>query len=457
MEQSVIKNFTPQNTDYMKIVERYAGYIESPVLRLKFLNAAMQTPVRRRRLLKLPFVGSLPERAQLIVELSKVLPPDRPAPFSFRLTSLLYRLRTLVYALCLVVVVGLAVSAIYAGSKFISNIAGSNQAQNLALQPSPEANNSTNTGEAVAAIGSEAGLPLDKVWLAEKGDGYEFYSNGSRILTQYETAGETQAFYSFENQRLTEDVGDIALQTKPVGIIYHLTESDLLPFSDKYNASLIYNSETLMEYAARHKLYHYLIDRFGRIYRIVNDEHIAYHAGNSIWSDGKHTWVNLNASFLGVSFEGKSTAGKGADGINEAQIYAARVLTAVLRSKYQINDANCTTHGLVSTNPAARLLGHHTDWVAGFPFEAVGLSNKYEVEMLAISRLGFAYDQAYITAAGGKKWAGLSKAEAVLWEEAKQHGLVIEEQRRALWENYRRAYAKQHALDEQRGAAMAEE
>ena len=27
------------------------------------------------------------------------------------------------------------------------------------------------------------------------------------------------------------------------------------------------------------------------------------------------------------------------------------MLTAVLRSKYQINDANCTTHGLVSTNP----------------------------------------------------------------------------------------------------------
>ena len=64
----------------------------------------------------------------------------------------------------------------------------------------------------------------------------------------------------------------------------------------------------------------------------------------------------------------------GADGINETQIYAARQLTAVLRSKYQILDANCVTHGLVSVNPSNRLMGYHTDWVAGFPFTALGLA-----------------------------------------------------------------------------------
>ena len=461
MDQSIIKNFKPQSNDYMKIVERYANYIESPVLRLKFLNAAMQTPTRRNRLMKLPFVGSLPERAQLILELSKVLPPNRPVPFSFRLTSTLYRLRIAVYAVCLIAAVSVAVSAIYAGSKLIRNLSSSREAQAQTLSStSPEANRtnaSTNNGEAVTTIASEAGLPLDKVWLAEKGDGYEFYSNGARILTQYETAGEARSFYRFDYEQLTQKGEDFQLLNKPVGIVYHLTESDLLPFSDKFNASLIHNSETLMEYAARHKLYNYLIDRFGRIYRIVNDDNVAYHAGNSVWSDGRSVYVNLNASFLGISFEGKSTAGKGADGINEAQIYAARVLTAVLRSKYQINDANCTTHGLVSTNPSARLLGHHTDWVAGFPFEALGLSNKYESELLAISHLGFAYDLAYLSAAGGKKWAGLTKAEAVLWEEAKKNSFVIEEQRRALWENFQRAYAKQHALDEQRGTVADEE
>ena len=451
MEQSVIKNFKPQNSDYMKIVERYAGYIESPVLRLKFLNAVMQSPTRRNLLMKLPFVGSLPERAQLIVELSKVLPPNRPVPFSFRLTSLLYRLRVLVYAICLIVSVAAAASAIYAGSKLISSFSSSIQAQNVSPQAPPEVVPS-NTGEAVANIGSEAGLPLDKVWLAEKGEGYEFYSNGARILTQYETTSVARSFYRFDNQRLAEKAEDFELLNKPVGIVYHLTESDLLPFSDKFNASLIHNSETLMEYAARHKLYNYLIDRFGRIYRIVRDDMVAYHAGNSIWSDGNNFYINLNASFIGISFEGKSTAGKGADGINEAQIYAARVLTAVLRSKYQINDANCTTHGLVSTNPSARLLGHHTDWLANFPFEALGLSNKYEMELQAISHMGFAYDQAYVTAAGGKKWPGLAKAEAILWDEAKKNGFVIEEERRALWENFQRAYAKQHAADEQQGA-----
>src|SRR5262249_36655934 len=163
----------------------------------------LQTPKRRNLLIKLPFIGSLPERAQLIVELSKVLPPNRPVPFSFRLTSLLYRLRMLVYAVCLVVSVAACVSAIYAGSKLITNLSSSIQARNVTPQPEVvpvTTGEKTTTGEAVAAIGSEAGLPLDKVWLAEKGDGYEFYSNGARILTQYETTGVARSFYRFDSQ-----------------------------------------------------------------------------------------------------------------------------------------------------------------------------------------------------------------------------------------------------------------
>jgi hypothetical protein len=136
----------------------------------------------------------------------------------------------------------------------------------------------------------------------------------------------------------------------------------------------------------------------------------------------------------------------GADGINEAQIYAARVLTAVLRSKYGIDDANCVTHGLVSVNPSNRLMGYHTDWVSEFPFEALGLSNKYETELAAISRLGFGYDQAYVAAAGGK-WPGLEKADAALRQAAEKNGSTVEEQRRAMTRVFARAYSKQRALE----------
>jgi hypothetical protein len=170
-----------------------------------------------------------------------------------------------------------------------------------------------------------------------------------------------------------------------------------------------------------------------------------------VWGDGQRVYVNLSASFIGICFEGKSGRGSavGADRINEAQIYAARVLTAVLRSKYAIDDANCVTHGLVSVNPSNRLMGYHTDWVSAFPFDALGLSNKYDTEMIAISRLGFGYDGAYIKAAGGARWPGLDRADAALNDEAAKSGLTVEEERRALSEIFGRAYSKQRALEKE--------
>ncbi|HEX5733214.1 MAG TPA: hypothetical protein VF131_10290, partial [Blastocatellia bacterium] len=170
-----------------------------------------------------------------------------------------------------------------------------------------------------------------------------------------------------------------------------------------------------------------------------------------VWHDGQQVYVNLSASFIGICFEGKSEVGAavGPEGINEAQIYAARVLTAVLRSKYSIADTNCVTHGLVSVNPSNRLMGYHTDWVAGFPFEAVGLSNKYETELMTISRLGFTYDQPYIAAAGGKRWAGLERADAELREAARNEGVTVEEARRQGWKIFQRAYAKQREISEE--------
>src|ERR1051325_7535040 len=97
-----MKDLQQQDSAYFKIVDRYARYIESPVLRLKFLNTILKSPQPDSLWLKLPYVGSLPERARLIVELSKILPPNHPMPFSLRLTSLLYRVRLAFYAACVV-------------------------------------------------------------------------------------------------------------------------------------------------------------------------------------------------------------------------------------------------------------------------------------------------------------------------------------------------------------------
>jgi len=393
---------------------------------------------------KLPLVGSLPERAMIILELSKVLPLDQPVPLGIKLASVLYRVRYAVYGVSLAIMVFACVGLIYAVSIIVSSLAVSTQAKD-GVTNNQQNVASSKEGDAVTAIGSGAGLSLDKVWLAEQGEGYEFYSNGARVLTEFETDGVPRSFYRFDLEGLTENPEKGEILSRPVGIVYHISESDLTPFADRYNATLNSLSKALLEYAQQHRLYNYVIDRFGRTYRVVRDESTANHAGNSVWSDGRSIFVNLSASFVGVCFEGRG-ATMGADGINEAQIYAARVLTAVLRSKYGIEDSNCVTHGLVSVNPSNRLMGYHTDWVSEFPFEALGLSNKYETELAAISRLGFGYDQAYVQAAGGK-WPGLEKADATLRQQAEKNGLSVDKEKQLLSRIFGKIYSKQRSLE----------
>lgn len=438
-----MQGFHPQNLRYAKLVDRYSRYIESPVQRLKFLNSTLNAEQPTNRWKRVPLVGSLPDRAMIIVELSKVLPLDQPAPLGIRLASLVYRMRYGLYAICAAIAISAAAGLVYAVSRIVSNLSVSTQAKDIDTNNKAVA--ASNGSDAVAAIGSGAGLTLDKVWLADQGEGYEFYSNGARVLTEFQTEGSARSFYRFDIRDLAEQTSQSEIVSNPVGIVYHVSESDLLPFAGNYNSSLKNLSRALLEYAREHKLYNYVIDRFGRVYRIVRDEFAANHAGNSVWSDEQSVYVNLSASFLGICFEGRGAA-MGAEGINEAQIYAARVLTAVLRSKYGIDDANCVTHGLVSVNPSNRLMGYHTDWVSEFPFEALGLSNKYQSELVAISRLGFGYDKAYVAAAGGK-WPGLEKADAALRDEAAKNNLSVEKERQALSRVFARVYSKQRALE----------
>jgi N-acetylmuramoyl-L-alanine amidase len=444
-----MQDINPQNLRYAKLVDRYARYVKSPILRLKFLQSAMKIDPPESFVNRLPVIGSLQHRALLIVELSKVLPVTEAAPLALRITALLYRLRHAVYAACVLIALAAGAGLGYAVMSLASRLFVSTEAKGAASDPADAANANAAASEAVSSIGSEAGLTLDKVWLAEQGNGYEFYSNGVRVLNEYETAGERREFYRFPVDAVARGADDGERLTRPLGIVYHVSEGDQLPFDNEYNASLQTHSKALLEYARGHRLYNYVIDRFGRVYRIVRDEESANHAGNSAWSDGRNLYVNLNASFIGVCFEGQSRRGKavGADGINETQIYAARQLTAVLRSKYEIADANCVTHGLVSVNPSNKLMGYHTDWVAGFPFAAIGLTNKYDTEIAAISRLGFNYDSAYLAAAGGKRWPGLDKADVALRDAARQSGASVEAKRRALQEVYERLYAKQRSLE----------
>src|SRR5215471_7084135 len=167
-----MQELLPQDLRYAKLVDRYSRYIDSPVLRLKFLNSALSVKPPDDRWKKLPLVGSLPDRAFIILELSKVLPLDQQAPLGIRLASLLYRVRYALYALSLAAAVLACGGMLYGISRIVSSMSVQTQAKDILASNQTTAG--AKEGEAVAAIGSGAGLSLDKIWLAEKGDGFEF-------------------------------------------------------------------------------------------------------------------------------------------------------------------------------------------------------------------------------------------------------------------------------------------
>ena len=84
-----------------------------------------------------------------------------------------------------------------------------------------------------------------------------------------------------------------------------------------------------------------------------------------------------------------------AEGLNAAQIHAGRILTEMLRARYDIPAENCTTHGQVSVNPDNMKIGNHTDLGAGFPYAAFGLPDNYRIPPPSMLHFGFAYDSVY--------------------------------------------------------------
>ena len=157
--------------------------------------------------------------------------------------------------------------------------------------------------------------------------------------------------------------------------------------------------------------YHFLIDRFGRVYRVVAESDAADHAGPSLWADGRWLYVNLNRSFLGVSFEARTEPGQSESGASPAQVRAAAMLTEMLRSRYGIPAANCVTHAQVSVNPANMQVGYHTDWASGFPFEQVGLPNNYAQALPAVWAFGFLASADFRAATGERMAEGVDRAE----------------------------------------------
>jgi hypothetical protein len=463
---------------HFKIVESYARFFARPEVRLRFLNstlalqsqraALIEESLGRWRFLRKYELGerllNLSLYALIFREVGRLLPSDsggrrgllglhKEAPLSARILYRCYQFRRTLYVLAAVAAVVLCFFA-YRGAAWSARRAGEYLAGRYRVVERVYAGE-----KAGAAPGFAGRLPSyqpEKVWMVEQGADFERYSNGARINNTYETANRPRRYLAFK-QGGTEAAGEA--QTAPAGIVYHTSESDLLPFNEDNSGSIEYRSKNLLNYVREHKSYNYVIDRFGQVYRVVRDEDAAYHAGNSVWSDGRVTFTGLNESFLGVCFETKADASEG-EQLTEAQLLAGRLLTQVLRSRYQIDDANCVTHGLVSVNPSnGRILFHH-DWARNFPFEALGLSDKYAVAPASVGELGFGYDADIVAEIGGSVWPGVAAAEGEFARRAEGQGTQPDELRRRMRSVYRERMGAQRALlrgENKEERALAEE
>jgi hypothetical protein len=282
-----------------------------------------------------------------------------------------------------------------------------------------------------AAVAEKAG----PVWQVEQSGDSEVYSNGLRIDTRFTIANGSRAYTAFRR--------DGAAPVKPVrrfqpaGIVYHTTESCQAPFEAEDTQVLKRLGESMLDYVRRKRAYNYVIDRFGRVYRVVAESDTAYHAGYSVWADDQWFYINLNEAFLGVAFEAQTQPGLAEALASPAQVRAAAMLTEMLRSRYAISAVNCVTHAQVSVNPSNMLVGYHTDWAAGFPFEALGLPDNYQQALPSLWAFGFDYEQAWLALNGNRISAGVKLAEQDLARGAASAGMRPAAYRRALREQYR--------------------
>lgn len=302
-------------------------------------------------------------------------------------------------------------------------------------------------GPIVTVQASETGSgTFPNVWQVESNPGFESYSNGLRIERRYEIANEPRRYPVFRSGE--EDAGPVEERTQPAGIVFHTTESNQPEFTEDKTKAIRRVGASLLDFIQKEHAYHYMVDRFGSVWRVVREGDSANHAGYSVWADGKFTYVNLNRAFLGVSVETVTQPGEVKAQATPAQIHALRVLTEMLRSKYKISTADCATHAQVSVNPDNMQVGYHYDWASNFPYLAVGLPDNYAVPSPSLWLFGFTYDPSLVKVTGQAFWRGLLLGEDQLRQNATAHGLGISAYRSELEKRYRQVLSRMKSQKE---------
>jgi len=288
-------------------------------------------------------------------------------------------------------------------------------------------------------LGQKSETAPGHVWLVESNERFELYSNGLQVQNQFVTGTQARAYRAFARDGL--DTYASKLRFDPAGIVFHTTESHMAPFEEDQNGTLRRAGEGMLEFVRRNHAYHFVIDRFGRVFRIVRESDYANHAGHSVWADQNWIYLNLNQSFFGVAFEAKSRPEDHGLPVNAAQVHAARILIEMLRARYKIAAANCVAHAQVSVNPSNHCAGYHTDWAANLPFHDLGLSDNYQRPLPSVLLFGFTSDALLAGAEGDALRPALTVAEDLLRHEAAARGMPLARYREILQTKYKDAMA----------------
>lgn len=284
------------------------------------------------------------------------------------------------------------------------------------------------------------------VWLVDQRNGAETYSNGLRIDNSFAVSNLPRESYRVFD-RDHADILHAHWKDSPAGIVFHTTESLQAPFEEGQNQTLQRISVVTLNAVRRNRSYHFFIDRFGRVFRVVKESDIAFHAGRSVWGDDSYVYVNLNSAFLGIALETQVSRDKPMQAATSAQIDSLRVLTQMLRSRYRIQDSNCVTHAQVSVNPSNMLIGYHTDWADLFPFLEIGLKDNYLAPPASLVAFGFDFDPAYVESTGARLVPALMQAEAGLRSSADRLHIPLGRYRLLLQRNYKEITAVASSVD----------
>ncbi|HZU24307.1 MAG TPA: N-acetylmuramoyl-L-alanine amidase [Bryobacteraceae bacterium] len=155
------------------------------------------------------------------------------------------------------------------------------------------------------------------VWQIEQGPDSETWSNGLRIDNRFRAAGRTR---SYQAPRLGDKSDAQAVRrSDPAGILFINLASNASP------------AALQSRYACN-----FLIDRFGRVYRIVSESEVANDGADAAWADNASRYAHLNQSFITVELEGSGAA-------NIEQARGKGLLVQMLRSRFAIPAANVLT------------------------------------------------------------------------------------------------------------------